>query len=134
MNDPPTSLQFVTGTLVKDFMIPESMAMGGSIGTLEGVDPDGEDKLSFVMLEDGGGVFMLSNSSKCGPTTVQYQVLSYWLLMFSTMISIHLYQILIIVKKSAILIILFLRYPCYKHNTLSLSNKILYAVIKQKLG
>lgn len=90
MNDPPTSLQFVTGTPVKDFMIPESMAMGGSIGTLEGMDPDGEDKLSFVMLEDGGGVFMLSNSSKCGPTTVQYQVLSYWLLMFSTMISIHL--------------------------------------------
>lgn len=90
MNDPPTSLQFVTGTLVKDFMIPESMAMGESIGTLEGVDPDGEDKLSFVMLEDGGGVFMLSNSSKCGPTTIQYQVLSYWLLMFSTMISIHL--------------------------------------------
>lgn len=86
VNDPPTSLQFVSGTLVKDFMIPESMAVGGSIGVLEGVDPDGEDKLSFVMLEDGGGVFMLSNSSKCGPNTVQYQVFCYSLLMFLTMI------------------------------------------------
>lgn len=88
MNDPPTSLQFVSGTLVKDFMIPESMVMEGSIGTLEGVDPDGEDKLIFVMLEDGGGVFMLSNGSKCGPTTVQYQVFCYW----QTMISVHFFN------------------------------------------
>lgn len=47
-------------------MILESMAMGGFIGIFEGMDLDGEDKLFFVMLEDGGGVFMLFNSSKCG--------------------------------------------------------------------
>lgn len=47
-------------------MILESMAIGGLIGIFEGVDLDGEDKLLFVMLEDGGGVFMLFNSSKCG--------------------------------------------------------------------
>lgn len=51
-------------------MILESMAMGGFIGIFEGVDLDGEDKLLFVMLEDGGGVFMLFNSSKCGLISV----------------------------------------------------------------
>lgn len=47
-------------------MILELMVIGGLIGIFEGVDLDGEDKLLFVMLEDGGGVFMLFNSSKCG--------------------------------------------------------------------
>lgn len=47
-------------------MILESMARGGFIGIFEGVDLDVEDKLFFVMFEDGGGVFMLFNSSKCG--------------------------------------------------------------------
>lgn len=47
-------------------MILELMVRGGFIGIFEGVDLDGEDKLLFVMLDDGGGVFMLFNSSKCG--------------------------------------------------------------------
>lgn len=47
-------------------MILELMVMGGFIGIFEGMDLDGEDKLLFNMLEDGGGVFMLFNSSKCG--------------------------------------------------------------------
>lgn len=47
-------------------MILELMVMGGFIGIFDGMDLDGEDKLLFVMLEDGGGVFMLFNSSKCG--------------------------------------------------------------------
>lgn len=47
-------------------MILELMVMGGFIGIFEGVDLDVEDKLLFVILEDGGGVFMLFNSSKCG--------------------------------------------------------------------
>lgn len=47
-------------------MILELMVMGGFIGIFEGVDLDVEDKLFFVMFEDGGGVFMLFNSSKCG--------------------------------------------------------------------
>lgn len=47
-------------------MILELMVMGEFIGIFDGVDLDGEDKLLFVILEDGGGVFMLFNSSKCG--------------------------------------------------------------------
>ena len=74
MNDAPTTLQFIPNTLVKDSMIPESMSVGEAIGSLEGVDPDVVDKLSFVLVEDGAGLFRLSNNTKCGPTNVVYPV------------------------------------------------------------
>ncbi|XP_061173276.1 protocadherin Fat 4-like [Saccostrea echinata] len=73
VNDEPTTLRFIPSSVVQDFMIPESMSIGGHIGTVEVVDPDGVDKISFDIVNNGFGVFKLGNTIKCGPTNIQYQ-------------------------------------------------------------
>lgn len=74
VNDAATSLSLIPSSAVQDMMIPESLLIGVRVATVEVVDPDRKDELSFNMVDNGGGVFTLANTTRCEPTNLQYQV------------------------------------------------------------